>query len=575
MTEPFVNRIEDLRRLGELAARLGDPQHHHAALIGLRRIGKSFLVREFERRQVLSDRLVGRLSCDAAAGDLDSWTRHFTRALVAAYDKTFDRDTEPTRGKILAALPRLPSELHPHVADLFDELDKRRPAWDAVFEGSLLLPQRLAAATGRQVIMALDEFPSVLRFRRVLVPGLEGIVRDVLEERSPSVLFVLAGSAVRQMRDILEGKAPLLTRADPITVGLFDEATTAELVDARLAFRGSVIDPTARQELERVVGCHPYWTVRLVDRASEMARRDGLGPIELAHVEEAVWQELIAADGPIASVCTWIFDHSLTREAGDDRLLLSTIAGFPAPVRRAELAAAAELKAWNRTKLGRHVDGLIRAGLLVEYGTRENAVIGFADPVFATWVMRKAGEVAPTQADVVVALRKRIERQADEKSRWYETYIRAVLDDFRAAKRWPGTSFGPAAPQWIQLPTFTDFEMNPTSAGTTDPPNELDIYAIGAEPWLVEAKARQVKASVKDLRRLEEKAEELRRSGRPVQRLWFVALNGFNPEAENYAEEEGILITRGQQLQTMFAELQKRKKRRLSQARQTVASSET
>lgn len=561
-SEPFVDRREELRRLHELLARAGnDPKHHHVALVGLRRIGKSEVIKEFARRERPNGVLFVRLACDTATGDLDSWVRHFVRALVVGVDPTFDPDTQPTRAKLTTALNVLPRSVQQRATDLFDELDRKRPSWDAVLEGSLLLPQELATAASKRVVMALDEFPSVLKFRRRLVPAFDGIMRDVLEERSPSVLFVLAGSAVRQVRDVLEGDAPLLTRVDQIRIGLLDEASAAQLIDERLAYRGAGITPSARQELERFVGQHPYWTVRTIERAADVAERDGRGPIEQTHLETAIWEELIVENGPIAVACSWIWTHSLTRQAGDDRTLLLAISGFDAPVRRAELAAAEELKGWNRTKLRHHLGDLVRAGLLVEYGSRENAVIGFADPIFATWVMREGGQVAPVQKDIVATLLKQRERQADEHSSWYETYVRAVMDDFESASRWPGATFGPAAPQWVALPRFTAFEMNPIGPDPAQP-NALDIYAQGPEPWLVEVKARQVKAAVKDVRRLKEKSEALAAAGRPVSRMWFVALNGFNPEAEGYARTNGIFITRGQQLQTMFVELQRRKKER-------------
>ena len=560
--EPFINRTDELRRLHDLLAHLGDAQHQHAALIGLRRIGKSFILRHLERMEPAKGRNVVRLACDAAAGDLDTWTRHYVRALIAGADETFDRDTEPTKSLLLRELRRLPSEVQVLVGRLFDELDRKKPAWDAVFEGTLTLAQRLAEASQKQVIVALDEFPSVLRLRRNRVPSLDGIVRDVLEERSPDVLFVLAGSAVRQMRDVLEGSAPLLTRVESISVGTFDGQALDELIDARLQFKSLSIDSTARQELERFVGRHPYWTVRLIERAGTLAGHDGLGPIEQVHLEQAIFDELIDPTGSIAVVCSWIYDHSLTRSAADDHHLLRALTAFPGPVRRAELAATDELKAWNRTKLGRHIDDLIRAGILVEYGTRSKAVLGVADPVFGIWLMHKAGHIAPNLEDVIEELRRVIKRQADEKSRWYESYVRTTMDEFRDMGRWPGAVFGPSAPPWLNLPTFTTFEMDPTTNPAAPDPEELDIFATGTEAWLVEVKARQVRASVKDLRRLKEKADGHREHGRPIDRLWFVALNGFSPEAEDYANANGVLITSGTQLQTLYVELQARRRRR-------------
>lgn len=563
LEEPFVNRERELRRLEELAAHVGQPRHQHAALIGLRRIGKSFVIREFVRRQREHGRLATILPCDAASGDPGAWARHMVRAVLIAVQPPLERILDlATRSQLTPYLTILPTELQTRAGALFEETEKARPSYDALFEGTLRLPQRLAEAAGRKVIFCLDEFPAVLRLRKWRGLGsLDGIARDVLEERSPDLLFVLAGSAVRQMRDILEGPAPLLTRVQPITVGTFDDAAAGILVDALLPYHECSLDASAREDLLQYAANHPYWISRLVQRACDIARTGGAGHIARSHVTEAIYYEVVDKDGAIAAVCTWIYDNSLTKTAENDRLLLRTLSRFESPVRPSDLAATDALKAWNRVKLHRHLDALVRAGVLTEVGERENALVGLADPVLATWMARKSGYVGPTQEDLVASLRKVIERQAYEKSRWYESYIKVAMDEFKGA-RWPGETFGPAAPARLGLPNFDGVELNPRVNGTHGEDVELDAYGHGSEAWLVEAKAELTKAAKKDLQTFEEKAREFRHNGYRVDRLWFVALAGFTPEATAHAKERDIFITTGHQLATLWLELQKRKKRR-------------
>lgn len=48
------------------------------------------------------------------------------------------------------------------------------------------------------------------------------------------------------------------------------------------------------------------------------------GHIARSHVADAIYHEVVDADGAIAAVCSWIYDNSLTKTAEDDRLILRT-----------------------------------------------------------------------------------------------------------------------------------------------------------------------------------------------------------------------------------------------------------
>ena len=565
--EPFVNRADELGQLEHLAASLGTTGRQQAALIGLRRIGKSVLTREFSRRKQAEGYLCGTMNCDTVDADPPAWMYRIVRTVLIAHDPSLGPRLDlQTPGALRPHLRGLPGDLEQRIESLFQEAEKKRPSNRDLINGALLLPQRLAEQASKPVVFCLDEFPATLRLKRKQGLGsLEGIVREVFEELSPDVLFVITGSAVRKMRDLLEGDVPLLTRVHRIPIGPFDAGSADDLVDAVLQFLGYSIDPQAREDVLQLAAGHPYYVSRLLWSAGAASGKPP-AQIERAHVQQAVQAEIVEESGDIAATCQWIFDKSLSERAGeDDRRLLRELSKFEAPALLSDLL---KVLGWDDAKLHRHVTQLARAGLLLISPGAGERLVAFADPVFATWVERESGHVAPSAEDTVAALRKRLQRHATQSGPWYESYVRVAMEEFRG-QRWPGTLFGPAAKSTIILPTFTDLQLNPTGSddfaevrpGGGDV--ECDVYGAGDECWLVETKTEATKASRSDLETLERKAAYfLKHQGLRTDRLWFVALRGFNPEAVTYAEQQGVYITKGSELKLLWIELQKRAKAR-------------
>jgi hypothetical protein len=78
---------------------------------------------------------------------------------------------------------------------------------------------------------------------------------------------------------------------------------------------------------------------------------------------------------------------------------------------------------------------------------------------------------------------------------------------------------------------------------------EVEAYAPGPENWIVQVKAERTKATKGDLEQFERAARVFGQNlGWRVDRLWFVAREGFHDTAESYAAGRGIYVTRGTQL---------------------------
>lgn len=545
----FTNRDEELARLEQLI--LIPKPRIHAAVVGLRRTGKTVLLEEFAARHE-RDHIVALVEADDAANGLEAWLLHVVAALVGAAGSP-PRDVQPEAAAIRVAAAALDAAVRVRVEELLALLGRKRQDGYGLFASPLRFAQQLAQETGRDLILAIDEFPGVLDFKKL--PGLnrlEGIIRALAEHESPDVFFVITGSAIRQMHALLSGDAPLLTRFEEIRLHPFTPRDAETLLDRMLEARRSTIEPYARDELLRTAHGHPFYISRLVTRAADLADQSGRH-IATGHFHDAFHLEAIDGSGHVAKACQWIFENSLGPKGDAGRDLLLELARADGPARPSDLNAHL---GWPRSKLSRQIEALVQAELIVRHDEGEADLLSFTDPIFALWLARRTGKIGPVQDETIAGLRKIVAQLGADFGKPYEAYALIALANFDG-KGWPAALFGVTDRKEIVVPRFAfdEIEQNPTMFDgrgiVHEKPSSIEVeaYAPGSEGWLVEVKAERIKATKGELEELERCAivfgEDRKRR---IDRLWFVAREGFHEAAVSYAEEKGIYITRGTQL---------------------------
>lgn len=542
----FTDRAEELARLEEL--RSAPPVRVHAALVGLRRSGKSVLLEEFAARH-LTDAIVALVDADDAANALPTWSLHVVAALVGgATDPPID--IAPRPADIRRAAATLELGVRQEIEDLLALLDAKRQDNYQLFTGPLRLAETIATTRGREVILAIDEFPEVLAFKKVRgLNKLEGALRAIVERNAPHVFFVITGSAVRQMKALLSGDSPLLTRFEQIVLRPFTPEDAEVLLDRLLKTGSRAIEPHARAIVLNWVRGHPFYLARLIRRAAALSEHE----ITQEHLHDAFQLEVIEPKGLIAQACQWIYDNSLGEKGNDGRQLLLELARLDNAAKPADLNTAL---GWDRSKLSKQVAALIEADLIAEQGEGEGAYAALTDPLFAVWLAVKAGRLGTLQADTVAALRKTVAQLRDQAGTWYEAYHQLALAHFDG-KSWPAELFGVTGRREIVVPAFAfdSIEPNPTmfdSEGIVHgKPSQIeaDAYALDSEGWLTEVKAERGQATKGDIAKLERCAQVFsQKGGRKIDRLWFIAQTTFTPEAVTFARQKGIYMTRGSQL---------------------------
>src|SRR3954470_1382521 len=217
--EQLVDRREELDRLLDktLDAR-------NARLEGPRRFGKTSLVRaalaEAERQGAVPIE-VNFLGCVTAADVAHRIERAYAGQLACPLRRCYDgivRTLQPTvsaapGGVGIAAQPRTPDR------GLIDRL---------------ALPARLQQRSGRQCVIAFDEFQEVLR----IDPALPGVFRSTLEQAPTAAGYIFSGSHPGLMRELFSDRRhAFFAQAAPIQLGPLPADALADFISARFEER--------------------------------------------------------------------------------------------------------------------------------------------------------------------------------------------------------------------------------------------------------------------------------------------------------------------------------------------------
>ena len=264
----IVDRDEEV---GKLVRSLSDPSKHvNYALVGPRRIGKTTVLlkvkEKLERNQIIVayvDLSVYRFSPYDFAQDIMS---QITRAYAKDLGKIEKASVALSNLlKTLTKLKRLRLTLEPSVDEtgqfsvqIKPEIEETQD-YRSVFLLAFDYANEVSRKSGKRIVVMIDEFPSITEFKRY--PKLEAIMetfRSILEGRE-NVEYVVSGSRVHYMRNILgKGESPLFGHfvmmeiaplPEEYAIQLYMQSAKAERKEAEAAWK--------------LVGGHPYYLIML------------------------------------------------------------------------------------------------------------------------------------------------------------------------------------------------------------------------------------------------------------------------------------------------------------------------
>jgi AAA+ ATPase superfamily predicted ATPase len=372
----FHDRQREIERLTALVDSLVD---HSAprwlAILGQRKVGKTSLVRELERRS----RRAGLVFVVMDLFErLPITTEVFRTCALRTLDALFGSEIGLSVER-LAGRPEYASRLlaHPRLASLPSsllDLLARLPSMEMNASGVAWcadLPEQLAQALGCHVVVAWDEFQELASLAGSRSGGdVLATLRSVWQKHR-RVAYLVSGSAPSILRDMVSSShSPFFMHFEVMELGPLPEREALQLLGS--ASEG-LLGESAAHALYRAVGGHPFY----LQVCGEEILRAG-PPFDEAALKETIQRLVFSTSGRLALYFSRQHAAVVGRSAHAAAALAAVAAAPPEGLRLVDVAGAMGVPAGDASRY------LERLGDAVQKDEQKR--YRMADPTFALWV---------------------------------------------------------------------------------------------------------------------------------------------------------------------------------------------
>lgn len=533
--EEFIDRREILRTLSNLYE-----NDQNAALVGVRRIGKSSIAREFCRRlkEEKEDVVPVYFEVHKNMGTPGRFAVRFLIEALAEYFKHMHALTEDISNLELDIRPllelarKIKSEKLMELAQFLISYYSAGPTNERqVFKKVFEFFEEFAIEQRVKFAMILDEFQDIRMLERYKAFGKEGVLSlfEGISSGQRMVWYCLTGSLVRMMEEILEdAKSPLYGRFRKIKVECFEEEDTRVLATKICQ---KPLTGEALRLLHAVTEGNPYYIVVISNGVQFLAEDKQKRMIDKELVEESIYSEII--DGELNSHCNYLFESSLARASRSTSLkeVMKYIA-------LRDGATPSEIAKDLGREMG-EISPLLRNLQNVDLIRKHNKRYSVIDPVLAIWLKAVYGFSEPRLEKIKRGVEKNymelVTKLKRERGFLFESYVRELF------RRFDGAVY-----EERELPEFERVDsvnIYDKTGIVFDRPSNVEINALcqGKANWIVEFEYRDRLVTEKDLRILKKRRKLVEEEmGVYIDQVCFVSVAGFREEALRFAKESNV-----------------------------------
>jgi predicted transcriptional regulator len=527
----------------------------HIALSGFRRVGKTVVMKEFLRRSL--SQAPRSAEVQVAYLDLPRLSRTPETFSVQYLGYLLYWCLDDGSGRVenylnpttqLTMVGRTDFDvLVDFFTSFYQELEKEKPDQHLLLEMAFNAPEIIAKANSQKVLVMIDEFPEILALNNYpQVRDVLALFRAVLQTQS-DVTYIVAGSMISLMERIfLEAESPLFVHFQMESIGSFGKENCANLARKRLS---AVADPVPADVLAtvyKVTRGHPFYIyatcMRVIENVTLLQK--SLSP---KTVQEAFTLETLGSTGRIYNLCRYILEQSLKDVRGETmpKAILQVLAQKPGGMNLTEIAERLKRPTGAIRQI---LNWLVDVDLIEQ---REDKMYLYRDAVLQVWVAYYYAGLQltglPNQkvlSNLVAELMERYERVANQLGSVKESQVRELLQQFDE-QIVEGAWFGLSGE--FRLPVFERVKPYISPDGQI----EIDALAEGSAYWAVEVKWRGRLGGRKELEKLAASVDWLISEGVSPQ-AWFISRAGFTPDALEFAQKVGILVSDGQAVEHLI-----------------------
>lgn len=402
-SDRFFDRTAELAKLEDVARKLEKGVPKWLCLVGARKVGKTSLLRETERRVRLRGKGPAFVVVDVFEA-LPLSLEIFRVAAAQAVEVLLARDAGRSIAAELADPPEwrkalvqsqrfraLPAALQTQLGEL-----PGTELTGAGLAGVINLPERLAEALNEHLVVAFDEFQELAGLSTSRgAPDLMALLRS-LWQRHRRTTYVVSGSARSTLLELATSKqSPFFLHFEVLEVAGFGEAHAVELLVSSSVEGPHAIAPALARRVFATIGGSPFY-LQVVGEA--LAEEPGRPDARL----RAALQRVLFSDTGRLSL---FFLAEFQRLVGKATTLSATLNALAAgPATLSEVARAIKAPA------GATAGYLSRLGDAVVKQADGRWALG--DPIFALWLQwrQPGGSIVPMrlvgdEAELAVAQR--------------------------------------------------------------------------------------------------------------------------------------------------------------------------
>ncbi len=353
--------------------RILDGSGKNICFIGLRRIGKSLILKEYISRNKHKNILPVYMDFER----LDTTPEFFAVQYVGQILRWFLDDVDIIPYLDIDGLMKKVADTKSDAAVetvhlIFDELNKARPNQRLLLELAFVFPERFANEQDVHIMLMLDEFQRIHEIDNFpQIHDIIGLLRSIIQTQSRTH-YAVAGSAIRMLEKVFgDADSPFFAQFRVERVAYFEKKASFDLAQKITG----ISDSHVLEKIHDLTFGHPYYIYSICERMNELDGKNVNG------ARKAFALETLLKNGSINLMCRYFFESSMSRVRGD--ALMKTILR--------KLAKEDGLRLTDIAQFIKRKDGVTRNMLErlidIDLIVKEDKRYYFRDPVFRYWIM--------------------------------------------------------------------------------------------------------------------------------------------------------------------------------------------
>ncbi len=346
-------------------------------LSGLRRIGKSMLIKEFIKRHINDKNILPvYINLEEISETPEDFALKFVGWHVHWYYAKGDR--------LPINFLHLPSlifevqdrQLRDALIPITQELEKARPDRQRLLQECFSFSNVLARFAKRRVILFLDEFQEIINLTNFdQAKNVLKLIRSI-KDRVENVTYCISGSIISEMEFITrDSQSPLFNQFIHIPIKAYSRDESRELINKFIP----ALDNRSAGILHHYSAGNPFYLGQILRKIMLfISKRE---TISGSLIKRAFISETLSPNGLIHSYCNYLYNISLQKARGYGVLksLLDLIAIAENPMTQSELARALKMR---QGPIRINLKELQDVGLLFEMERKYY----YIDPILKYWV---------------------------------------------------------------------------------------------------------------------------------------------------------------------------------------------